>query len=87
MWRIPFKRFLVLFGVGERDAVVLHVELGVEATAKTEKNTNFEKEDAIFLTYMKTSPRIQMGPMGGGTSRPMKPERQMVLPIWVIFMT
>ena len=27
---------------------------------------------------MKTSPKIQTGPMGGGTSSPMNPDRQMV---------
>ncbi len=27
---------------------------------------------------MKTSPSIQTGPMGGGTSRPMNPDRQIV---------
>ena len=31
---------------------------------------------------MKTSPRIQMGPMGGGMSIPMNPDRQRVFPIW-----
>ncbi len=36
---------------------------------------------------MKTSPRIQMGPMGAGTSSPMKPDRQIVFPIWLIFIT
>ncbi len=34
---------------------------------------------------MKTSPRIQIGPMGGGTSSPMNPDRHIVLPNWDIY--